>query len=272
MKWASEDGAGVLEMLFFRGLVGAPIVLGWIMLNGGIADIRTRRPRAHLFRAVIGVGSLAMIFQGLILLPIADAVTIGFSAPAFATLLSALLLGEQVGRYRWLAVALGFLGVLIVTRPGGADLPAAGILFALLGAIGNGAVTVTIRQLGTSERPAVIAFWFLVAALAVGAIGMAFVATAHAPLTWALLVFAGVIGAGAQLLLTESLHRAPVSVVVPFDYVHIVWAALLGWLIWATVPGINTVIGAALIIASGLFTAWREHRLRRPGTAPLPVE
>ena len=110
-KWASEDGAGVIEMLFFRGLIGVPLVLAWLARGDGIGEVRTKRPGAHLFRAVLGVGSLSLIYQALIRLPMADATTIGFSAPAFATIMSALFLGEKVGRHRWTAVALGFAGV-----------------------------------------------------------------------------------------------------------------------------------------------------------------
>jgi drug/metabolite transporter (DMT)-like permease len=271
-KWASEDGAGVLEMLFFRGVIGVPVILAWLAAGEGTAAVHTSRYGAHLFRAVLGVASLSLIYQALIRLPMADAVTIGFSAPAFATILSVLLLGEKVGPHRWTAVALGFVGVAIVTRPGGAALPLAGILFAIFGALGNGAATVTIRQMGSRENPAAIAFWFLVFAMLVGGIGMLWVARAHEPATWAALVIGSIAGAGAQLLLTRSLYVAPVSVVVPFDYLQIVWAALFGWLLWATLPGLNTLLGALLIAASGLYTAWREHRLHKAATAPVPVE
>jgi drug/metabolite transporter (DMT)-like permease len=270
-KWASEDGAGVIEMLFFRGLIGVPLVLAWLALGEGIGEVRTSRPGAHLFRAVIGVGSLSLIYQALIRLPLADATTIGFSAPAFATIMSVLFLGEKVGPHRWTAVALGFVGVMIVTRPGGEALPPAGIVFALLGAVGNGAATVTIRQMGAHEKPAAIAFSFLVFALLVGGVGMFWVAAPHQPITWALL-FVGGVGTAAQWLVTRSLHLAPVAAVVPFDYVQIVWAALLGWLIWEAVPGVNTLLGALLIAASGLYTAWREHRVHRASMAAMAVE
>lgn len=273
LKWASEGGASTIEMLFFRGLVGAPLVLAWLALGPGIHLVRTTRPAAHLFRGVIGCASLWLVLEGLVRLPIADAATIGFSAPAFATLLSALLLGEKIGRYRWGAVALGFLGVVIVTQPAAGALSTIGIICALGGAIGHGATSVTIRQLGGSEEPAAIAFWFLVFLLVIGTAGMILVAGPHRPLTWALLLFAGVIGAVSQLLITQSLHRAPVSVVVPFDYSQIIWASLLGWMIWETIPGIHTLIGASLIAASGVFTAWREHRLGRDSrAAAVPVE
>ena len=272
-KWASEDGAGSVEMLFFRGLIGVPAILAWLAAGEGVGALRTRRPGAHLFRAVLGVAAISCIFQGLIRLPMADAVTIGFSAPAFATILSVLLLGEKVGWARWAAVALGFVGVAIVTRPEGGALPVAGVAFALLGAAGNGAASVTIRQMGASENSAAIAFWFLAFSLVVGAAGMVIVAQPHQPLTWVALIAGSLAGTAAQMLITRSLQLAPVSVVVPFDYLQILWASLLGWAIWSILPGAGTLVGGALIAFSGLFTAWREHRLRRPGAAaPTPVE
>lgn len=259
-KWASEDGAGVIEMLFFRGAVGVPLVLFWLSLGDGIGEVRTSRPAAHLFRAVIGVGSLSLIYQALIRLPLADATTIGFSAPAFATIMSVLFLRERVALHRWGAVALGFVGVVVVTRPGAEALPLAGIIFAVLGAVGNGIATVTIRQMGAREKPPAIALSFLLFALLTGGIGMFWAATPHTAVTWALLVAGGIAGTVAQWLITRSLHLAPVSVVVPFDYVQIIWAALLGWMIWSVLPGLSTLAGAGLIIGSGLFTLLRERR------------
>jgi len=270
MKWASEYGAGAVEMLFFRSIVGMPVVLIWLAMGPGVGAIRTKRPGAHLFRSLLGVASLAMIFQALIMLPIADAVTIGFSSPAFATILSALILREHVGRHRWSAVVLGFLGVVLVARPGGSDLSAIGIAFALFGALGAGGATVTIREMGARETPGSIAFWFFVCTAILSSIGMIFVAQPHPPIVWGLLLFGGLAGGAAQLLMVTSLKAAPVSVIAPYDYSQIIWASLLGWLIWSSLPTFNTLLGAALIVASGIYTAWREHRLHKDAIAATP--
>lgn len=270
MKWASEDDVAAIEMLFYRSLFGLPVVLTWLALGPGMGIIRTRRPKAHLIRSTIGISGILMNFQALIMLPLADAITIGFTAPIFATLLSALLLREKVGPHRWGAVALGFVGVAIVLRPGGEAVSHAGMLVALLGAVGTAGVTVTVRQLGGTEHPGTIVFWFFIASTIVSGIGMLFYAHAHEPLTWLLLIMGGVSGAAAQLLMTMSLRAAPVSVVAPFDYTQILWSSLLGWAIWATVPTLNTMAGALMISASGLYTAVRERRLRRPLVAATP--
>jgi len=270
MKWASEDGVRGIEMLFYRSVFGLPIVLGWLALGPGIATIRTRRRGAHVIRSILGISGILINFQALILLPLTNAITIGFTAPIFATILSAVVLSERVGGHRWTAVLLGFVGVAIVVRPGGEVLSHAGIAFALLGAVGTAAVTVTLRQLGGTEHPGTIVFWFFAASAIVSGCGMIFYGQAHTPATWLLLISGGVFGAIAQVLMTMSLRAAPVSVISPFDYSQIIWASLLGWIIWSSVPTVNTLLGAMLISASGLYTAWREHRLRRDTVAATP--
>jgi drug/metabolite transporter (DMT)-like permease len=270
MKWASQDRVTEVEMLFFRSVFGLPVVLAWIALGPGIGVIRTRRPRAHLIRSMIGITGILLNFGALIRLPLADAVTIGFSAPIFATILSMLLLGEKVGVQRWAAVALGFAGVAMIVRPGGVVLDHVGLMMAIGGALGTAGVTVTIRQLGATEHPGAIVFWFFCCSCVVSGIGTLFVAQPHSASAWGALALAGVAGAAAQVLMTSSLHAAPVSVVAPFDYLQIIWATAIGWLIWAVVPETNTLFGAALIVAGGLYTAWREHRLRRERIAATP--
>lgn len=271
MKLAGEHGVIAIEMVFYRSIFGLPIVLAWLAIGPGFATIRPTRPRAHVWRSIIGLSGITLNFTALILLPLADATTIGFTAPIFATILSALLLHEHVGRHRWLAVAIGFLGVVVITRPGAASgLPAIGILVALGGAVGTSAVTVTLRQLGSTETVGAIVFWFFVGCAIVGGIGTAIWGSGHDAATFGLLTIGAWAGAAAQLLMTASLRAAPVSTVAPFDYLQIIIAISLGWLIWATGPSLATLAGAAMIAGSGLYTAYREHRLRRDSVAATP--
>lgn len=271
MKLASADGVGAIEMLFYRSLFGLPVILLWLAAGPGIGIIRTKRPRAHIIRSAIGLSGILMYFQALILLPLADAATISFTAPILATILSALVLSERVGIHRCGAVIAGFIGVAIVVRPGGEALSHTGILFAMFSALGTAGVTVTIRQLGGTEQPGTIVFWFFVAGTIVSGTGMLFYGHLQGGTTLLLLIAAAVLGALAQMLMTMSLRAAPVSVIAPFDYTQILWASLLGWAFWATVPTINTLAGAALISASGLYTAVREHRLHRDRVAATPL-
>lgn len=230
---------------------------------------------------MIGVSSIFCVFQALSLLPLADATTLSFTAPIFATVLSFLLLKEQIGVRRWSAVAVGFVGVLIVTRPlegltGTVEhaLPIAGIAVGLLAALLTAGVTITLRQLGRTEHVAAIVFWFFVACSIVGGLTLPVFGRMHEPQTFVLLVGAGAAGGLGQLFMTRSLQNAPVSVVAPFDYLQIVGAVIFGWWLLHTPPTVSTLTGAALISVGGLYTGWREHVRRRQAliqATPPPV-
>ncbi len=272
VKLGHEAGVEVVEMAFYRFAFGLPPLLLWIAASRNFAAWRTRRPLAHAWRAAAGLTTLVLSFFALTLLPLAETTTIGFAAPLFSVALSALVLGEAVGRYRWTAVIAGFVGVLVVMRPEGRDLPALGLLLAGLAAFGAGIVTITIRQVGRTEGTQTIVLWFSLLSLAATGLLMPFFAQAHDAGTWLLLLALGLVGGFSQICLTASLRFAPVAAVVPFDYTQLLWAVLLGWLVFADAPASTTWLGAAIIVASGLFTLWREHRLgREPPREPAAL-
>ncbi|WP_312595242.1 DMT family transporter [Brevundimonas sp.] len=266
LKRASLDGVAAPEMLFYRAFFGLPVVLAWVLTQpGGLTSLKTRRPLAHVGRSALGIVSILCVFQTLTLLPLADATTLSFTAPIFATLLSFLILKEAVGPRRWAAVAVGFVGVVIVMRPGSVDhaVPIQGIAFGLVAALLTAGVTITLRQLRDTEHVAAIVFWFFVGSSIVGAILLPIVGHWRSPTTVALLVGSGIAGGLAQLFMTASLQKAPVAVVAPFDYLQIVGAIVFGWWLMSTTPTFSTLAGAALIAGSGLYTAWREHIRRK---------
>jgi drug/metabolite transporter (DMT)-like permease len=261
LKLASAGGLNAAELVFYRSLFSLPVVLLWVLNRESIAVLRPNNPAAHLWRSGLGLLSMGLTFQALILLPLADATAINFTAPIFATILSFLILKEFVGVHRWAAVLVGFIGVLVVARPGGSSLPVLGVTIALIAAISQAGVTTTLRHLQKSENISAIVFWFAVAGTAVGTILMLFFGHAH---PWEAIAFAvagGLLGGFGQLFMTTSL-RAPIAVVTPFDYLQIVAATIYGWLFFSDVPTRHTLIGASLIAASGIYTAWREHRRR----------
>jgi drug/metabolite transporter (DMT)-like permease len=265
-------GAGVstVELGFYRFAFGLPPLLAWIALSGNLAAWRTQRPMAHVWRAIVGLTTMVLAFSSLAYLPLAESTTIGFAAPLFAVVLSALVLKEQVGRHRWSAVVLGLVGVLLVMRPHGADLPPLGLALAIGAAFGVGVVTITIRQIGKTEHPQTTVLWFtLLSMLALGTL-MPFHAQVHDGKAWAVLACLGLFGGFGQLFLTASLRFAPVSVVVPFDYTQLLWAVLLGWLLFGDHPPATTWGGAAVIILSGLYTLYREHKLGRDKVRAAP--
>ena len=166
---------------------------------------------------------------------------------------------------------VGFIGVLIVARPGGSSLPILGVGIALIGAVGQAGVTTTLRHLQRSENIAAIVFWFAISGVLVGALLVPIFGQVHGLEAMALVMAGGLAGGVGQLLMTSSL-RAPVSVVSPFDYLQIIAATAYGWLLFSDMPSAHTLIGAALIAGSGLYTAWREHRRRlRQSVAAVPA-
>ena len=261
LKLASEQGLNAPELVFYRSLFSLPVVLFWVLKRESLAALRPNRPLAHVWRSGLGLLSMGLTFQALILLPLADATAINFTAPIFATILSFLLLREFVGIHRWAAVLVGFIGVLIVARPGGSSLPLLGVTIALVGALGQAGVTTTLRHLQRSENVVAIVFWFAIAGVLVGGLLIPIFGEPHGLKAFALVIAGGLAGGVGQLLMTSSL-RAPVSVVSPFDYLQIVAATAYGWLLFSDLPSVHTLLGATLIAMSGLYTAWREHRRR----------
>jgi len=264
VKIGSDYGLHPIEMIFWRFAFALPPLFLWIALRPGIEVIRTKRPLAHLWRALIGFVAMGFGYYAITLLPLAEATAISFAAPIFATLLSAIFLLETVGWHRWGAVAMGFVGVLVVMQPQNSNLPLNGLIVALISAFGVACVIITIRQISKTERAMTTVFWFtLISAVATGFV-VPFFATSHAWEGWAIMITIAILGGIAQLLLTASLRVAPVVVVAPFDYIQLLWAVGLGWLIWSDMPTIMTGCGAAIIIASGLYTLFRERRIKPP--------
>jgi drug/metabolite transporter (DMT)-like permease len=263
IKLGYAAGATTVELAFYRFAFGLPPLLLWIAASGNFGAWRTARPAAHAWRACVGLSTMLLAFSAVFYLPLAESTTIGFAAPLFAVALSALVLKEPVGRHRWSAVALGFVGVLIVMRPAGTHLPPVGLLLATLAAFGVGVVTITIRQIGRTEGTQTTVLWFSLLSMAVLGALMPVFGHSHPARTWLILAALGGFGGMGQLFLTASLRMAPVSVVVPFDYGQLLWAVGLGWFLFATPVPATTWAGAAVIISSGLYTLWREHVLGR---------
>ena len=272
IKLGHEAGINTVELVFYRFAFGLPPLLAWMALTGTFGAWRTERPLLHLSRGALGLATMTLAFSALAFLPLAEATTIGFVAPLFSVVLSALILKEPVGRYRWSAVAVGFIGVLVVMQPAGSQLPPLGLALAIGSALGVAAVTITIRQMGRTESTPTTVLWFTAFSMIVTGLLLPWYAQWHAPEEWLILIALGLAGGVGQLFLTSSLRFAPVPVVVPFDYVQLFWAVLLGWAIWEMRPLPTSWAGAAVIVASGLYTIYREHKLGRDKPRPQPLQ
>lgn len=265
IKLAQGRGAGLIEIMFFRQFAAVPVVLAYLAAGPGLDTIRTPRLGAHAVRTAVGLISMAANFGTFLLMPLAEATTLQFTVPIFATIFGGLVLGEAIGWHRWGAVCAGFLGVLIVAHPSGVHFSLAGTTVGLTSGFLMAIVAVLLRQLGKTESAGTTVFWFSV--LSVPPLAIALLISgihAHDATTWAMLVAIGVIGGIGQLGLTGALRFGPVSTVVPMDYSSLIWATLYGWFLLGTLPTPYTWAGAPVIIASGLYIVWREHRRGQP--------
>lgn len=273
VKLASESGIRLPEIMFWRQFTAIPVVLVWVAFSGGLAGLKTKRFWAHLRRSFLGATGMFFTFGSIVLLPLAEATTLGFTVPIFATILSALVLREQVGKHRWAAVIIGFIGVLIVIQPGTGGFPLKGALVGLTAALMVAIISIQLRDLGRTESPTTTVFYFsLLSSMMLLALHLmplpgpieetiAWGGGTHSSYQWMLIFALGLCGGLGQIALTASLKYAPVSTVVGMDYTSLIWSTVYGWLIWNVLPGTSTWAGAPVIIASGLYIAWREHRL-----------
>ena len=261
VKLAGEAGVALPEILFWRQCLTIPILLLWMRITGNTGLLRTKRLWVHARRATIGLTSMSLFFGAALFMPLAELTTLTFAGPLFAVALSALLLKEAVGPWRWGAVALGFAGVAIVAQPSGEALPALGVAMGSLAAMLNGLISVQVRDLGRTEHPLTSVFMFSAFSMIPLGLLLPFFAAPHSPLTYALLVGTGISGMLAQIGLTSALRYGTVATVTVMDYSGLIWSTLAGWLIWNHLPPLTTWIGAPLIVAAGLIVVWRERRL-----------
>lgn len=264
IKLASQRGIHLLEIMFWRQAITIPIALAWVMATGGIGMLATKRPGTHLIRGIYGSIGMVLNFGAVILLPLAEATTMSFTAPIWAVILSTLLLKEKVGVWRWSAVALGFVGVLVIAQPGGGHIPLFGALVGVGGAFMVALISIQIADLNRTDKPLTIVFYFALFSTPLAALALPFVATAHDSESWLLLLGIGLAGSAGQLLLTAALRFGKVASVIVMDYSALFWATLYGWLLFAALPPSSTWLGVPLIVIAGLVIAWREHRLTRP--------
>jgi drug/metabolite transporter (DMT)-like permease len=258
IKWLSASYP-TIEIVFFRSSFAFLPLLPALM-RGGRAALRTRRPLAQAGRAAIGVVSMFGFFYCFRLMPLADVFGIAFSAPIFVTALSVPMLGEKVGIRRWSAVVVGFLGVLVILRPDTGVFASASwiALFATaLYALGQ----IFVRDLTKTETTTCIVFYVTLTTTVVSAAALPFVWVTPGTGDAVLLVAVGILGGVAQLAFTRAFRLAPAAVVSPFDYSGLLYAGVIGYYVWGDVPTVTFLIGAAIVMASGLYILYRETKL-----------
>lgn len=274
VKLLGENGVHLAEILFWRQAATVPVLLAWFYFSGRLIMLKTDRLSLHGKRAAVGVVGMVLNFGGVLLLPLAEATTFTFTAAIWAVVLSAVVLRERVGPYRWAAVVLGFAGIVVIAQPGGSHIPLLGALVSLSAAFMIAVISIQVRDLGKTENPLTIVFYFAAFTTPLLALALPLVAQGHTVYQWLLLGGLALFGIAGQLLLTASLRYGGVASVIVMDYSALIWATLFGWTIFGQLPPAVTWIGAPLIIAAGITIAWREHHLgkmRQAEAAPRMV-
>ncbi|SLN18539.1 Riboflavin transporter [Roseovarius litorisediminis] len=255
------------EAVFFRSAFAVPVILVWLWARGDLATgLRVKSPMAHLWRGILGTTAMAMMFAGLGLLPLPEVTALSYAAPLLTVVFAAVFLREKVGIYRFGAVALGMAGVLTVLSPRltGAAVEAGmtlGAALVLTGATCVAMVNIYLRKLVQTEQTSAIVFYFSITATCLSLLTLPFGWQIPSGTELLMLVLAGIFGGSAQIFMTSAYRFADASVIAPFDYASILFALIIGYLIFDEVPTLTVLCGAALVITAGCVVILRERQL-----------
>jgi len=260
-KWLIADfHAG--EIIFYRSIFGFLPLIPLIYFNGGLASLSLKQPGGVWSRGVVALITSVFVALSFIKLPLAEAAALIFTSPLFLTAMSPFLLREHVGWQRWSAVLFGFAGVLVMIQPGSVGFTI-WVLFPLTAAICSASRDVMTRRLGMVDSATTVMFYTSVVSLIGGAFAMPFAGELPTLSQWGLFLASGIFVTMAHLLIVMALQLAEGPTVAPLKYVSLVWSAVLGYLVWGDVPGFWKIVGAAMVVAAGLFILYRETRRRK---------
>jgi drug/metabolite transporter (DMT)-like permease len=269
IKASADVPAG--EIVFFRSFFAIFPIAAYLGMKGELAGaFRTDNPGGHAVRALVGVTSMGLSFYALTKLPLPEAISIGYGAPILTVVLGALLLGETVRLHRWSAVVVGMAGVLTITipqltlfsDPGAASSAAAwGAVAALVSTVFTAFAMIQVRRLVRTERTPTIVIYFSMTAAFLGLLTMPFGWVVPAGRDALFLVLAGFFGGIGQILLTQCYRHANTSTIAPFEYTSMLLSLLIGYFVFGDRPMASTLIGAAIVIAAGIFIIYRERQL-----------
>lgn len=260
------------EVVFFRSAFAIlPVMIVYAWRGELAATLRTESPVGQASRGALSIVGMFCNFGALARLPLIEANAIGFSSPLIGVALAALVLKERVRIYRWSAVTVGFLGVLVVLSPhlSGDELTlamasagsVAGVVYAISGSITNAGTMIQTRHLTKSERTSSIVFYFSVICALSGLVTLPFWWITPTAGEYAVLIAIGFLGGTGHIFMTESYRYASASMVAPFDYTSMIWALVLGYVMFGEKPTLMIVLGSAIIAGAGMFVIWREHQL-----------
>ncbi len=264
---ALSDTYSTVQIYFFRSLLA--LIPAWFVLRGegGLAAMKTERLGFHIFRSCVSMAFLLAFFYALHLLPLADLYAITFAAPLFITALGVPMLGERVGARRWAAIGVGFVGVLVILRPGG-EVFSLGGMIGLISSLLFSFSMIFTKQLSRTESNGAIVTYFALTSTVLSGLALPFSWVQPSGGDWALLVAVGLVGGVGQILITHAFRSAPAAIVSPFQYTSILWGLIFGYAFFGDLPDAIMLAGAAIVVASGLYILYRETR---HGQVPPPV-
>mgnify|MGYP001470933378 FL=1 len=260
IKWTTDYPLG--QVVFFRGFFGIVFYFFIIPKNRIKNFYQTKRPILHFLRCLVGLIAMVSIFIALRNLPLATVVSISFAAPIFTTIFSIFLLSEKVGIYRWLAVVIGFLGILIITEPGFESLNIY-YIFPIIFCIGLSYVAIAIRKLSSTEPVWLISLNFSIAITIAGLCSLPYGWKIPSFFDFFVLSLVGFFGGVANLWLSQSYKFSEVSLVTPLKYLGLVFAIFFGYLIWGEIPSLKSLFGGLLVILSSIIIFRRELIIKK---------
>jgi drug/metabolite transporter (DMT)-like permease len=258
-KWLVVENS-TFQLLAIRSAFVLVLLIPLIRRAGGLSALVTHRPLPHLARLGLTTISIFSFFEALRHLPLATTTTLAFSSPLFMTILSHFLLGERVGPHRWFAVGVGFLGVVLIARPGGEVADTGAAMLAVLSGLTYASSLVVVRWTSRTETDMSFVFYNNLGSLTFGLAALPFVWKPPTALDVGLIGAMAVVLILAQIFMVRAFRYASVATVAPFQYGELVIAALIGLLVWGEFPGVQVWVGAAIIVAAGLYVTLREAR------------
>ncbi len=256
-----RDDFSTIQLLFFRNLIPIPAMFILLIVMGNLPALKTSKPFTHLSVGLIGASGMAALIYSLNFLTLSQTVSVTYAAPLMITALSVPMLKEKVGFKRWAGVVVGFLGVLVLTRPEAGFDPI--ILLLLASTFSFALVVVLRRRLSMTDDSAVIVLYFSLIVVICASVILPWYWSQPTATEWILLLVMGIFALGAQFFMMQAIKLAPVSVIAPLLYVSLVFAVAVDVLYWGIVPDQTTILGAGIIIAAGLYVIYREAGLRK---------
>jgi len=259
------------QIVFYRSLFAiVPILVFLLWQRELLTAFHTQKPVSHVLRGLVGVSSMMLSFFALTRLPLPDAITLNYAQPLLVVIFGAVFLGETVRIYRWSAVIVGLVGVVIIAWPNltlftsGAAIDsdqAWGVAAMLGSATISACVVLLVRRLVLTEKSSTIVLWFSLTSTVAALFTIPFGWVSLTPGQYACLIGSGLCGGVAQILMTESYRHGDVSIIAPFEYTSMILGIIIGYLVFGDVPTAHMIVGGAIVIVSGIFIIWREHRL-----------